>query len=146
MQTSWQCGGCYSLTCTTKHQIFHRWRLTWEPQLQRIWIFRFFLLELLAWFAVNRSLKTAAGTSLLWLWIRNQHVGVSDNSTQYLDCGSLDSVCSLSLLVDNQVWASPSSLSPGNLSLCTCFYWNTLKKLSLTHIGIAEGLALSFNM
>lgn len=44
------------------------------------------------------------------MWIRNQYVGISGNSTQYLDCGTLDSVCSLSLLAGNHVWASPMTL------------------------------------
>lgn len=61
-----------------------------------------FFLKVQPCFAVNRSLKTTAGTSLFWMSTRNQHVVINGISLQHLDCGILDSICSL--LVGKWVW------------------------------------------
>lgn len=42
------------------------------------------------------------------MWIRNQHVVINGNSKEHLDCGILDSICSL--LVDRWVWVRARDL------------------------------------
>lgn len=70
------CGIYYNLNNTTKQRL-HRKRLI-ESQFKNILVFCLFVsLGVASLFCCNRSVKIAAGTSMLQMWTRNHHVGIN---------------------------------------------------------------------